>query len=305
MTESVPYRYDPSELTAANDEALARLLRAEQRQARVACALIAATVRGILTEDDPNPDAPFDAATFRLTVNEFKRVTADGTYWTTAGEERRITDPFQLYGLDEWVHQLDHYNRAVWEPLCQYDGTAGRQERHRLHLAQAVELPAEVKNTARAAEIRARLAAATSRPWGVEEIVTTRHGGLAASGDPDAVHTDFLVTDADGIQVAEVSVNHDGPGDTETPDKDINDSRANAVLIANAPQDLQFLLAHLDEISGGDDAETAHLRGSCGLCGTALYTSAVSETPAALDGGTQCKDRRTFLGFPIQHVLRH
>ncbi|MEV4042848.1 hypothetical protein [Streptomyces sp. NPDC049744] len=305
MTRPAPYTFDPSNLTQAVDEARDRVHRAEARMARVACALIAASVRDILTDYDPDPTAPFDAVTFRLTVNQHQRVITDGTYWTASGEERRITDHLDLFGLAEWTTELDYYNRAVWEPLCQYEGKEPGARHYRLDLAQAAVLPAEIQNSARVAEIRDRLAASTRGPWSSEEFVYNRNGGLVSAGDPDAVHTDFVVTDADDIRVAEIAVNHDGPGDTETPEEDIAATRANADLIARAPEDLAFLVAYLAHVCGGEDAEATHLRGYCGHCGTALYTSALEQTPAPLDS-TECLSRRLPSGrtLQLQHVLR-
>ncbi|MDW8804340.1 hypothetical protein P1P68_05925 [Streptomyces scabiei] len=300
---TTPYTIDHSDLTVAIDEAHGRIQRGQERLARVACALIAAAVRDSLTGHDPDPAAPFDATHLRLTLNQHQRVVTDGTYWTADGEKRRITDSFDLA---EWPHELDHYNRAAWEPLCEHEATAKGETHYRLNLAKAAALPAEIQNTARVAEIRDRLAAASRRPWNVEEYVTNRNGGIVASDDPEAVHTDFIVEDADRIRVAEIAINHDGPGDTETPAEDIAESRANAQLIAHAPEDLQFLVAYLDHLGGGEDAEAAHLRGYCGDCGTALYTSTPSETPTELGGGTLCKGSRlAFLPFELHHVLRH
>ncbi|MFE5866909.1 hypothetical protein ACFQ77_41085 [Streptomyces virginiae] len=303
MTPSAPYAFDSVALTAALEEARIRVHRAEERRVRVACAIIAAAVGDILTEH--HHDAAFDAHALRLTVNEYDRVTTDGTYWTASGQERRITDVLDLYGLDEWVHHLDRDNRSVWEPLCRYERTEGRTEYYRLDLAQAAALPAEIQSSARVTEIRDRLAASTRRPWSSEEYVYNGNGGLVSAGDPDAVHTDFVVSDADNIRVAEVAVNY-GPEDTETPEEDTALSRANADLIARAPDDLAFLVAHLTHLCGGEDAEALNLRGSCGHCGTALYTSALEPTPAPLDSATACESRRLPGGrtLQLQHVLR-
>ncbi|MFF1738005.1 hypothetical protein [Streptomyces sp. NPDC058247] len=305
MTSPVPYSYDHSDLNKAIGEARDRIHRAEKRLARVACALIAASVRDILTDHHPDPAVPFDARTLRLTVNRHRRVVTDGTYWTAAGEERRLTDPMAVLGLTEWTAELDAHNGDVWEPLCQHEATEGSLEHYRLDLVQAAVLPTEIQNTPRVADIRSRLAAATRAPWSAEEIVYNRSGGIVSTGDPEAVHTDFVVTDADDIRVAEIAVNHDGPGDTATPAEDIADSRANAELIARAPQDLRFLMAYLDHLGGGEDAEAIHLRGYCGHCGTALYTSALEQAPAPLDSATECQRRRLPTGrsLQLQHVL--
>ncbi|MFJ4343032.1 hypothetical protein [Streptomyces sp. NPDC088915] len=305
MTHTAPYILDSSALIQAVDEARDRVRRAEARMTRVACALIAASVRDILTDYDPDPAAPFDAVAFRLTVNPYRRVVTDGTYWTASGEERRITDHLDLFGLGEWVSELDGHNRDVWEPLCQDDGREDGLKRYRLDLAQAAALPAEIQNSDRLAEIRDRLTSSTRRPWTSEEFVYDRNGGLVSAGDPEAVHTDFVVSDADGFKVAEIAVNHDGPEDTQTPEEDIIASRANAELIARAPEDLAFLVAYLTHACGGEDAEAAHLRGYCGHCGAALYTSALDQTPAPLDN-TECLSRRLPGGRTLQlhHVLR-
>ncbi|MER6256253.1 hypothetical protein ABT224_33380 [Streptomyces sp. NPDC001584] len=305
MTPSAPYTVDSSELTVAIEEARDRVYRAQERLARVACAHIAESVRDILTDHDPDPAAPFDARTFRLTMQNHQ-VVADGTYWTASGEERRIAGRVNRFELAQWTNELHRYNRDVWESLCLYDREEGDSTHYRLDLAQAAALPVEIQNSPRVAEIRDRLAASTRRPWSSEEIVYNRNGGIVSPGDPDAVHTDFVVSDADRIRVAEIAVNHDGPGDTETPEEDIAASRANADLIARAPEDLAYLIAYLDHVCGGEDAEELDLRGSCGHCGTALYTSVLEQTPVPLDSATECQHRRLPSGrtLQLQHVLR-
>ncbi|MEU5900371.1 hypothetical protein [Streptomyces venezuelae] len=234
------YSVDDSTLALALDDAHERIQRAEDRLARVACAYIAEAVRDVLTDGDP--DAPFDAARLRLVRQQGRTsLCTDGTYWTTSGEERRFDSTELMDSLAGLTDQLHDGNAPVWTPLCQQDATG-----YRLDLTQAAQLPDEVSQSPRVAEIRERLAAATRAPWSAEEIVYNRAGGIVSPGDPQAVHTDFVVTDAYDSRVAEIAVNHDGPDDTETPAQDLADSRANATLIAHAPEDLRFLLAYLD-----------------------------------------------------------
>ncbi|MBD2829863.1 hypothetical protein ID875_20995 [Streptomyces globisporus] len=308
MPEPAPYAYafDPDDLAQATNEARDRVHRAQARMARVTCALIAASVRDVLTDNDPDPTAPFDAAHLRLHLYPSGRVGTDGTYWTIGGKRRRL-DMLDLFDLIHWTQLLNTANRQGWEPLCAEEEDHAHHDltSFRLDLARAAALPASTHSSARVAEVRDRLAASTRRPWSSEEFAYNRGGGLVSSGDPEAVHTDFVVSDADGIKVAELAVNHDGPEDTETPEEDIATTRANADLIARAPEDLAFLVACLAHVCGGKDAEAAHLRGYCGHCGTALYTSALDPTPAPLDN-TECLIRHLPGGsaLQLQHVLR-
>ncbi|MFD8387394.1 hypothetical protein ACFV2X_54510 [Streptomyces sp. NPDC059679] len=300
---TTPYTVNDAKLNDALDDAHERIQRADDRLTRVACAHIAAAVRDVLTVHEPA--APFDAMHLRLTGHLGSDVlSTDGTYWTASGEERRIKVFDLMGGLLGWVNQLNYGNSHVWRPMCEQEGMVREGVGYRLDLAQAAQLPDEVHTSPRVAEIRDRLAA-TRRPWSAEEIVTDRQGGIVISGDLEAVHTDFVVSDADDLKVAEIAINHDGPEDTETPAEDLAAARANTALITHAPQDLVFLLAYLDHLAGGEDAEAAHLRGYCADCGTALYTSTASETPAALDGTTECTGSRlSFLNLGLQHVLK-
>ncbi|NEB60160.1 hypothetical protein G3I20_11075 [Streptomyces sp. SID8111] len=304
MTTS--YTVNDAKLNDALDDAHERIQRAEDRLARVACAHVAAAVRDALT--DHEPAAPFDATHLRLTGRLGTDVlSTDGTYWTATGEERRIPVGELFDGLLGWVNQLNYGNRHIWRPLCETQAVAGDNGvDYRLDLAQAAQLPDEVHTSARVREIRDRLAAATYRPWSVEEFTWNRNGATVDKDDPDAVHTDFVVSDSSGAKVAEVSVSYDGPEDTDTPAEDVAETRANAELITRAPEDLLYLLAYLDHLAGAADAEELHLRGYCGHCGTALYTSTASETPTALDGSNQCKSGRLPTGrtLSIPHVLR-
>ena len=303
---TTPYTVNDAKLNDALDDAHERIQRAEDRLARVACAHVAAAVRDVLT--DHEPAAPFDATHLRLTGRLGTDVlSTDGTYWTATGEERRIPVGELFDGLLGWVNQLNYGNRHIWRPLCETQAVAGDNGvDYRLDLAQAAQLPDEVHTSARVREIRDRLAAATYRPWSVEEFTWNRNGATVDKDDPDAVHTDFVVSDSSGAKVAEVSVSYDGPEDTDTPAEDVAETRANAELITRAPEDLLYLLAYLDHLAGAADAEELHLRGYCGHCGTALYTSTASETPTALDGSNQCKSGRLPTGrtLSIPHVLR-
>ncbi|MEU5698655.1 hypothetical protein [Streptomyces aurantiacus] len=232
----------------------------------------------------------------------------DGTYWAADTTERYLPNTIALDAVDEALAVLNQFNRAAWMPLCQYEGEHDGKSHYRLDLIKAAALPAEYARSDRLTASRDRVDAATQSPWVVEEFVFDRHGGLVASDDSDAVHTDFVVTDVDDIRVAESAVNHDGPSDTETPAEDIAAARANAQLIVSAPQDLRYLAALLDHVCGGKDAEEIHLRGFCAHCGTALCTSAVSETLTALDGTTHCTGSPRTRGrgtTPFPHVLLH
>ncbi|GGU49500.1 hypothetical protein [Streptomyces violascens] len=303
---TTPYTVDDSSLTVALNEAHERIKRAEERLTRIACAHIAAAVRDILTDHHPDPDAPFDAAHLRLILLPLGTVEADGTYWTTTGEARRLSIPAAGYGAGDvngWAHQLNDYNRDIWMPLCQSDTAPDGTIAYRLDLAQAVALPPEIQNMPRMAEIRDRLTAAARNPWYIDPYAWDRHGALVADDDPAATHTDFHIMDAEGLRVAEVSVNHE-PGDSDDPTADLAVSRASAEFIAQAPQDLAYVMAYLEHLGGGEDAALPHLHSACGHCGTQLYTSAVSETPTALDGSTRCGNRSTWLGLPRQHLPR-
>ncbi|MEU9481938.1 hypothetical protein [Streptomyces sp. NPDC048191] len=302
---TTPYTVNDAKLNDALDDVHERIARAEDRLAHIACAHIAAAVRDILTEDEPS--APFDATHLRLLWHGRRsELSTDGTYWTSRGEQRRI-DVAEMDVLAGWVDQLNDRTRHIWRPLCERDEprTLGEPFGYRLDLAQAAQLPDEVHTSARVREIRNRLAAATHRPWSVEEFTWNRNGATVSKDDLDAVHTDFVVSDSSGAKVAEVSVSYDGPEDTDTPAEDVAETRANAELITRAPEDLLYLLAYLDHLAGAEDAEELHLRGYCGHCGTALYTSTASETPTALDGSNECKSRRLPSGstFSIPHVL--
>lgn len=300
MTATTSYSVDESALTLALDEAHERIQRAEHRLARITCAHIAAAIREDLT--DGAPDTPFDAAHVRLIQQQGRTsLSTDGTYWTASGEERRIEPSDLMDILLGLTDQLHGGNAHVWEPLCHQDPTG-----YRLDLKQAAQLPEEVSQSARVAEIRERLAAASRAPWSAEEIAYNRAGGIISSGDPEAVHTDFAVTDADGIRVVEDAIDHNGCGETETPAEYLAASRANTALISRAPEDIRFLLAYLDHLCGGEDAEALDLRGYCGHCATALYTSATSPDPAPLDGLAACQRRRLPGGrtLQLQHVLR-
>ncbi|MFD4320571.1 hypothetical protein [Streptomyces sp. NPDC058548] len=299
---TTPYTVKDAKLNDALNDAHERIQRAEDRLARVICAHVAAAVRDALT--DPAPAAPVDATHFRLIERPGDyMLSSDGTYWTASGDERRIEIFDLMGGMLGAVNQLNDSNRHIWQPLCETEGSIGEGVGYRLDLAQAARLPDEVHTSTRVREIRDRLAVATYRPWSVEELTWTRNGATVGKDDPDAVHTDFVVSDSSGAKVAEVSVSYDGPEDTDTPAEDVAATRANAELITRAPEDLLYLLAHLDHLAGASDAEELHLRGYCGHCGTSLYTSTASETPTALDGSTQCKGPGPY-NIPRRHVVR-
>ncbi|MFD3923069.1 hypothetical protein [Streptomyces sp. NPDC058595] len=234
------------------DAAIKRMLKnaeageraARNRTARAACMAAAVAVRDILTGYDGADGAAFDAIGLLLRLNSHGRVVTDGRYWT-AGGEGEITDKnTELYGLLEWTGALDVHNQEGWAPLCE---VAYGPDEFVLDLAKAATIPADPYDPARTAVVRARLAAAEGTPWDVEEIVFDRLGGRVEPGDPAGVHTDFLVIDQAGIQVAEISVNHDGPEDTVTPAEDIAVSRAHAQLITHAPDDIALLLLLLEQ----------------------------------------------------------
>lgn len=246
--DQIPYRR-PDE--PAIQQALARADDAERasrnRTARAACMAAAVAVRDILTGYDDCDDARFEAVGLELRLNTHGRVVTDGTYWTASGRGQ-ITDHLELHGLREWTGELDVDNRDGWAPLCK---VAEAPDLFVLDLARAATIPADPYDPAHTANVRARLGAVVGAPWSVEEIVFARQGGRVHPGDPDAVHTDFLITDRAGIQVAEISVQHDGPEDTETPAEDLATSRAHAELIRRAPQDMALLLHLLDQAERG------------------------------------------------------
>ncbi|MGW6462038.1 hypothetical protein ACWF94_39950 [Streptomyces sp. NPDC055078] len=133
MTYHLP---GPRELVNAIDTAQARLAAADAHRARVACTVIAAAVRDILTDFDH--DAEFDATGLALLVGEHRgAVIPRGTYWTASDEVRHIEDPHAQDGLSEWVSHLNGDNRAGWEPLC----TVLSRGYYRLDLARAAQLP--------------------------------------------------------------------------------------------------------------------------------------------------------------------
>lgn len=242
----------PSPYRRPADAAIARMLKdaeagekaARNRTARAACMAAAVAVRDILSGYDGTDGVPFDAIGLLLRLNSHGRVVTDGKYWI-AGGEGQITDKhLELYGLLEWTGALDIENQGGWAPLCE---PGGAPDQFVLDLARAATIPIGPYDPARTADVRARLDAAEGTPWSVEEIVHDRQGGRVEPGDPAGVHTDFLVTDRAGIRVAEISVNHDGPGDTETPAEDIAISRGHAKLISHAPDDIALLLRLLDQ----------------------------------------------------------
>ncbi|KUF20150.1 hypothetical protein [Streptomyces silvensis] len=299
MPTTTPYSVNDAELADALDEARERAGRAEDRLARIVCAHIAAAVRDALTTES----AAFDATHLRLLRHPGEPLGADGTYWTAAGEQRRL-EMLDLGPLVGWVQQLTDSTLNVWGPLCEEeDGLVGQAIGYRLDLAQAAHLPADVHTSTRVREIRARLAAGSHRPWSWDEFTWSHRGASLPAGDPDAVHTDFVVYDAGGPQVAEVSVSY-GPGDTDTPAEDVAETRANVELITRAPEDLLYLLAYLDHLAGGADAEELHLRGYCAHCRRSLYSSTPTDELNAADGSTQCERRLpTGRTIPVLHAL--
>ncbi|MCM2388815.1 hypothetical protein [Streptomyces albipurpureus] len=133
MTYDLP---EPGELTIAIDHAQAQLATADAHRARIACTVIAAAVRDILTDFDH--DAEFDAAGLALRVGEYGCAAVPlGTYWTATDEVHHIEDPDALDGLSEWVSHLNWDNRAGWQPLC----IAISRGYYRLDLARAAQLP--------------------------------------------------------------------------------------------------------------------------------------------------------------------
>ncbi|MGD9486056.1 hypothetical protein WDH52_22890 [Streptomyces sp. TRM70308] len=298
---TTPYTVNDAELFDALDEAHERIGRAEDRLARIVCTGIAAAVRDALASTGPDASA-FDATHLRLLRHPGEPLGTNGTYWTAAGEERRLKMP-DLGPLVGWVQQLTDRTRHVWGPLCEEDGLVGQASGYRLDLAQAAHLPDEVHTSPRVCEIRSRLAAGGHRPWSWGEFTWSHRGASLPAGAPDAVHTDFVIYDAAGPQVAEVSDSY-GPQDTDTPAEDVAETRANVELITRAPEDLLYLLAHLDHLAGGTDAEELHLRGYCAHCRTSLYSSTPTEDLTAADGTTQCERRLpTGRTIPARHTL--
>ncbi|MFB6670654.1 hypothetical protein [Streptomyces parvus] len=250
------YVIDQPAIATAHDQINDRIARAQERLARVACAAIAASVRDILTDHHPDPAAPFDAAYLRLNLYPSQRVGTDGTYWTGAGERRRL-DLLDLFGPLHLAGALNENNLPGWEPLCVREEHARHDlTSYRLDLVQAAALPAEFQNTESVTAIRNRLTA-TSCPWRAEEFVYDANGQFVDEDSPTAVHTDIRIHDATGNHVAELSLNH-GPNDTDNPAEALAATRANAELITHAPQDLLDLLTRLDHLYAGRDAEAPH-----------------------------------------------
>lgn len=135
------YALPPQRDIDRSRDAAAQLLNAATLyHARVMCLLAAAAVRDILT--DGQSTTAFDAAALDLHLLPRGRVHAPGTYRTTNGQQRQITDPHDMYELDEWTGALNADNAAGWRPLCTragrlHDGTI----HYRLDLTKACALP--------------------------------------------------------------------------------------------------------------------------------------------------------------------
>jgi hypothetical protein len=116
------YRFEARDLALATTLARDRVHRAELRLARVACARIAATVRDILTDDDPRADAPFDAVALLLTTSRDQEFSVDGTYWTADGTERYLPNS-SLWTL--WTRRSPSSTSSTGRPGCLCASTRG------------------------------------------------------------------------------------------------------------------------------------------------------------------------------------
>ncbi|MGW3308264.1 hypothetical protein ACWDG9_16950 [Streptomyces sp. NPDC001073] len=131
-TPSRPAYRVPSSLGVAAHEALEAAHIAHERLGRAMCVVTAAAVRDILTGHEP--DAPFDASAVELVEGVSGSLFPTGRYWTTAGDERTLTDAVGetdagngVHGMSEWTEYLNDATRDVWRPLCtELDDCDGR-----------------------------------------------------------------------------------------------------------------------------------------------------------------------------------
>ncbi|MFH8642723.1 hypothetical protein [Streptomyces goshikiensis] len=107
--------------------------------ARTMCVLLAATIRDLFT--DYEPEAPFDAVALELLLHISGRVSPSGWYWTADGTRRELPGAEDTYHLSEWSGELGKANRAGWLPLCTLIGGTMQFTRYRLDLARAAALP--------------------------------------------------------------------------------------------------------------------------------------------------------------------
>ena len=222
---------------------------ADTRTGRVMCHIIAAGVRDILTDNDPDPEAPFDAVLAELISYPSGFVQLSGAYWTAAGERGEL-DPHALFELNEWAGYLDEANKHVWQPLCELISDQDGRAVYRLDLVRAAHGPLDVLELpADLARIKAawdRLSAALPRPWHTRETLHHANGGIYASED-EAEYVSVEIVAANGMRVAELGAAM-GPDDVEDQHERrsvLTGVRADADLIATAPQDLAYLLSQL------------------------------------------------------------
>ncbi|MGP3750075.1 hypothetical protein [Streptomyces sp. IBSNAI001] len=244
------YRRIPhAALYAAQLLAEATQREANTRTGRLMCHIIAAGVHDILTDHDPDPAAPCDAVLAELICDPSGFVQLSGAYWTAAGERGEL-DPPALFELNEWAGYLDEANEHVWRPLCELISDQDGHAVYRFDLVKAARGPLDVLELpADLARIKAawdRLSTALPRPWHTRETLHNADGGAYASDD-EAEYVSVEVVAANGMRVAELGAAM-GPGDVE----DQHDRRsvlagvrADADLIATAPQDLAYLLSQL------------------------------------------------------------
>lgn len=237
----------PGALNAARLLADATQREADTREGRAMCHTIAAGVRDILTGNDPDPTAPFDAVLADLAWHPRHDVAhLTGTYWTATGTRGQL-DPDAVDELNEWTEYLGWANAHVWKPLCELIEDDGDIAVYRMDLVKAahsplgvLELPADLGQIRDAYD---RLNATLPRPWHTRETLYDEAGGTdAEEGETDYVGVEIVA--ANGMRVAELGASM-GPEDVEDGHERrsvLTGVRADAALVAGAPQDLAYLL---------------------------------------------------------------
>lgn len=223
---------------------------ADTRTGRVMCHIIAAGVRDILTDNDPDPQAPFDAVLAELVWYPSGGVVhLSGAYWTAAGT-RGDLDPHSVYELNEWAEYLGENNAHVWQPLCELISDDGDTAVYRFDLVRAARGPLDVlelpTDLARIKAAWDQLTTALPRPWHTRETLYNEDGGAYASED-EAEYVAVEVVAANRMRVAEVGAAM-GPGDVEDEHERrsvLVGVRADADLIATAPATVAYLLSQL------------------------------------------------------------
>ncbi|WP_327356287.1 hypothetical protein [Streptomyces sp. NBC_01304] len=113
------------------------------------------------------------------------------------------------------------------------------------HNQYALWSSADRTRSERILEITARLKTANLPPLELHRTHWARNGGLVDADDPEAVHTSLEILEPDGARVAEVLCNH--APDDEQPAHTLAAAQAAADLLVNAPADLAFLLALVND----------------------------------------------------------